>query len=80
MSEKLKQYRITKRYYRAGVTFEPGSVVSVPASERPAKDWEEVGSEKAPAAAAPAPVEKEQSKAPVPAGKDGKRANDKDVA
>jgi hypothetical protein len=39
---KLKHYRIVQPYYRQGVLHEAGSVVSIPAGEKPSFHWTEV--------------------------------------
>lgn len=53
---KTKSYRIRQPYYREGSYFEPGSIVTIPADEKPSATWSEVKAGAAEEAEAPAPV------------------------
>lgn len=66
-----KHYRIHAPFYRLGVYYERGSVVSLPEGELPSKQWQEVDAEGYPlerAKAAPAP-EPVKPTAPAPGPK-----------
>lgn len=65
-----KHYRSPFVFYRLGVTYQPGALISVPADFKPGKGWEEVSD---------APAEKAPAKAPAPEKEQGKgkgRASD----
>lgn len=54
---KTKSYRITRSpYYRDGVRYVPGDIVTVPAKEEPARDWVPVTAAEAKAAEAASPA------------------------
>lgn len=67
-SKPLKRYRVgDQKFYRDGVTYPPGSVVTIPANQEPSITWtpldDEDGDESEPAAADEKPKRRKKNDA-----------------